>query len=191
MVTKGALTQHVEQAQHVQQGSCARFHWHVGHGYSFNPAGVPVDTCEEVTERMRLGKWHNNVYMNVVETEVTDGRACGMRPLCVAGFRLLARDAGWRPPATSRFRPFQTKRALTSLQVDHAPGWARLCIKLKTSRRNDSVTTGLTLLWDASQRSVRLSSSAGGISTSFRIVIPVFKHCVSWSWAWDRAIAWK
>ena len=48
---------------------------------------------------MRLGKWHNNVYMNVVETEVTDGRACGMRPLCVAGFRLLARDAGWRPPA--------------------------------------------------------------------------------------------
>ena len=86
MVTEGALTQHVEQAQHVQQGSCARFHWHVGHGYSFNPAGVPVDTCEEVTERMRLGKWANNVYMNVVETEVTDGRACGMRPLCVAGF---------------------------------------------------------------------------------------------------------
>ena len=72
---------------------------------------------------------------------------------------------------TSRFRPFQTKRALTGLQVDHAPGWARLCIKLKTSRRNDSVTTGLTLLWDASQRSVMLPSSAGGISTSFRIVI--------------------
>ena len=91
----------------------------------------------------------------------------------------------------SRLRPFETKRDLTSLPVDRAPRWARLCIKFKISRRNDSVTTGLTLLWDTSQRSVRLSSSAGGISTSFRIVIPVFKHCVSWSSVWAWAIFWK
>ena len=68
----------------VQQGSCASFHCHVG--YSFTPASVAVETCEEVTERIRLGKWDNNVYMNVVETAVRDGRTCGMRPWCVAGF---------------------------------------------------------------------------------------------------------
>ena len=54
--------------------------------YSFSPTGVADDTCEEVTERMRLGKWDNDVYINVVETEVRDGRTCGMRPWCVAGF---------------------------------------------------------------------------------------------------------
>ena len=54
-------------------------------------------------------------------------------------------------------------------------------MKFETSRRNYSVNTGLALLLDTSQRSVRLSSSAGGIYASFRIVIPVFKHCVSWT----------
>ena len=52
----------------------------------FSPAIVAVETCEEVTERMRLGKWDNNVYINVVEMEVRDGRTCGMRPWCGAGF---------------------------------------------------------------------------------------------------------
>ena len=51
-------------------GSGARFRCQVGHGYRFSPAGVAVDTWEELTEPMKLEKCANNVDMNVAETAV-------------------------------------------------------------------------------------------------------------------------